>query len=91
MAIGFLKIQARTANDALPLSGVEIRIMDEQGRTVRELTTDESGETETVSLETVDRSLSLEPDYPGVHQALIRFISQAFPYMKEKPRSSRWC
>lgn len=66
MAIGFLKIQARTANDALPLSGVEIRIMDEQGRTVRELTTDESGETETVSLETVDRSLSLEPDYPGV-------------------------
>lgn len=66
MAIGFLKIQARTANGALPLSGVEIRIMDEQGRTVRELTTDESGETETVSLETVDRSLSLEPDYPGM-------------------------
>ena len=50
MAIGFLMIQARTADDAIPLSGVEISIMDEQGRIVRKLTTDESGETQTVSL-----------------------------------------
>ena len=65
MAIGYLVIQARTADGALPLGGAEIRILDPQGSSVYELTTDESGETQTVSLETVDRSLSLDPDYAG--------------------------
>lgn len=65
MAIGYLIIQVRTADGAVPLRGAEIRILDPQGSTVYELTTDESGETQTVSLETVDRSLSLDPDYPG--------------------------
>ena len=65
MAIGYLVIQARTADGAVPLGGAEIRILDPQGSSVYELTTDESGETQTVSLETVDRSLSLDPDYAG--------------------------
>lgn len=65
MAIGYLMIQARTAHDALPLSGVQIRVTDGQGNTIYELTTDESGETERVELETLDRSLSLDPDYAG--------------------------
>ena len=65
MAIGYLVIQARTADGAVPLDGAEIRILDPQGSSVYELTTDESGETQTVSLETVDRSLSLDPDYAG--------------------------
>lgn len=65
MAIGYLIIQARTAHSALPLSGVQIRIMDDQEKSIYELTTDESGETERISLETLDRSLSLDPDYSG--------------------------
>ncbi|MDE5950064.1 MAG: hypothetical protein K2H12_00590, partial [Acetatifactor sp.] len=65
MAIGYLIIQARTANDAIPLSGVQIRVMDDQERSIYNLTTDESGETEKVALETLDASLSLEPDFPG--------------------------
>lgn len=65
MAIGYLMIQARTAHDALPLSGVQIRVTDGQGNTIYELTTGESGETERVELETLDRSLSLDPDYAG--------------------------
>lgn len=65
MAIGYLMIQARTAHDALPLSGVQIRVTDGQGNTIYELTTDESGETERVELETLDRSLSLNPDHAG--------------------------
>lgn len=65
MAIGYLMIQARTAHDALPLSGVQIRVTDGQGNTIYELTTDESGETERVELETLDRSLSLDPDHAG--------------------------
>ena len=65
MAIGYLSIQARIASDAIPLEGVLIRILDDQGRRVYELTTDENGETPMVSLETVDASLSLNPDYIG--------------------------
>lgn len=65
MAIGYLIIQARTAHDALPLSGVQIRIMDHQEKIIYELTTDESGETEKISLETLDRTLSLDPNFSG--------------------------
>lgn len=28
MAIGYLKMQARTAHDAVPLSGIHVRVMD---------------------------------------------------------------
>lgn len=66
MAIGYLTIQARTAHDALPLSGASIRIMDAQGASVYELTTDENGETRTVPLETLDKSFSLSPYYSGI-------------------------
>ncbi|MBD5550179.1 MAG: LysM peptidoglycan-binding domain-containing protein [Lachnospiraceae bacterium] len=66
MAIGYLIIQARTAHDALPLSGAQIWIMDGQEKHIYHLTTDDSGETEKVSLETLDRSLSLDPDYQGL-------------------------
>ncbi len=65
MAIGYLIIQARTAHDALPLSGVQIRIMDHQEKIIYELTTNESGETEKISLETLDRTLSLDPNFSG--------------------------
>ena len=65
MATGYLIIQARTAHNALPISGVQIRIMDESERRIYQGTTDESGETEKIALETVDRSLSLDPDFTG--------------------------
>lgn len=65
MAMGYLIIQARTAQDALPLSGVQLRITDEQKKHVRFLTTNESGETEQLALETLDRSLSLDPNFSG--------------------------
>ena len=66
MAIGYLTIQARTAHEALPISGAFIRIMDAQGSSVYELITDENGETQTVSLETVDKSFSQNPYYSGI-------------------------
>lgn len=89
MAIGYLVIQARTADGAVPLSGAEIRILDDEGRTVRELTTDESGETEVVSLETVDKSLSLNPDYAGLpfttYDVLVRAAGFDSLYVSEIP------
>lgn len=65
MAIGYLIIQARTAHDALPLKGAQIWVTDGKERVVYHLTTDESGETERISLNTLDRSLSLNPDFQG--------------------------
>lgn len=65
MAIGYLTIQARTAHEAIPLGGVRIRVLDDEGRSVYELTTDENGEAQLVSLETVSRELSLDPYYGG--------------------------
>ena len=89
MAIGYLIIQVRTADGAVPLSGAEIRILDEEGNTIRELTTDESGETEAVSLETVDKSFSLSPDYTGTpytaYDVLVRASGFDSLYISEIP------
>ncbi len=89
MAIGYLIIQVRTADGAVPLSGAEIRILDEEGNTIRELTTDESGGTEAVSLETVDKSFSLSPDYTGTpytaYDVLVRASGFDSLYISEIP------
>ncbi len=58
MAIGYLTIQARTAHDAVPLSGVSITISNNQGNTVYQLATNENGEAQEVPLETLDKSFS---------------------------------
>lgn len=63
MATGYLQIQVRTAQDTIPLEGVQVRILDNEGNTLHRLTTDESGETPVTALETLDRSLSQDPGY----------------------------
>ena len=65
MATGFLIIQARLAHGALPLGGVQIWITDAREKHVYHVTTDESGETKRIALETLDKSLSLDPDFSG--------------------------
>lgn len=65
MAIGYINIQARTAHDALPIEGASVRILDSQGNSLYELITDESGETQTVPLETLDKSFSLNQNFSG--------------------------
>ncbi len=58
MAIGYLIVQVQTAQEAVPLAGVQVSILDSQGSVVYDLTTDESGETLKVPLETLDKSFS---------------------------------
>ena len=77
MAIGYLRIQTRVANNAIPLENVQVRILDDQGRRMYDLTTDESGETPIISLETVDASLSLDPDYSGTPYVGYDVLAQA--------------
>ena len=77
MAIGYLIVQTRVASDAIPLENVQVRILDDQGRRMYDLTTDESGETPIISLETVDASLSLDPDYSGTPFVSYDVLAQA--------------
>ncbi|MCH5269347.1 MAG: LysM peptidoglycan-binding domain-containing protein [Lachnospiraceae bacterium] len=66
MAIGYLLIQTRTAQSAIPVDGVRVTVLDDEGNTLYRLTTDESGETRAVPLQTMDRSFSQNPDYLGI-------------------------
>ena len=77
MAIGYLRIQARIANDAVPIADVQVRILDNQARKMYDLTTDENGETPIVSLETVDAGLSLDPNYVGTPYVTYNVLAQA--------------
>lgn len=63
MAIGYITFQAQIARDALPLGGVNIRILDKSGNQIYELETDESGNTEKIPLETISRDFSQNPYY----------------------------
>ncbi len=65
MAIGYLQIQVRTARDVIPLEGAQVWVLDGEGNVLERLVTDESGETQTVSLETLDRSYSQDSGYMG--------------------------
>lgn len=77
MAIGYLIIQARTAHDALPINGVQIRVMDSQGNNIYELTTDQSGETQAIPLETLDKSFSQNPYFSGTPYTSYNVLAQA--------------
>lgn len=65
MAIGYLQVQARTARGAVPLEGAIVWVLDDEENVLDRLVTDESGETQTVSLETLDGSYSRDPEYTG--------------------------
>ncbi len=65
MATGYLRMQARTAHEALPLGGVVVTVWDDEGRSVYELMTDENGETETVPLKTLDKIYSRDAYFTG--------------------------
>ncbi len=80
MAIGYLLIQARTAHDALPLSGVQVRISDMNSNVLYVLTTDENGETPAISLETADKSFSQTPYYNGLPFTSYSVLAQSFGF-----------
>lgn len=77
MAIGYLTVQARTAHDALPLSGVQVTVLDDEQNRIYELTTDENGETRRVSLETMDKSYSQNENFTGTPYVAYNVYAQA--------------
>ena len=77
MAIGYLTMQARTAHDALPLSGVQVTVLDDEQNRIYELTTDVSGETRRVSLETMDKGYSQNENFAGTPYVTYNVLAQA--------------
>jgi len=65
MGIGYLVTEARTNFETLPVGSATVTVKNTQGQILYELQTDESGKTNQVSLETIDREHSLNPDYQG--------------------------
>lgn len=65
MGTGYLKLEVRTGDDALPVSGANIVIKDSSGKIITELKTDGSGNTEAVPLHAPDKENTLKPDHPG--------------------------
>ena len=64
MAIGHLQIQTRTAQDAIPLEGARILVLDDEGNALYRLVTDESGETQAVLAENTGQELFPESGLP---------------------------
>lgn len=77
MAIGYLSIQAQTAHGALPLQGVQVRVLDDQGNSVYALITDENGETKEVPLETIDKSFSQTSYFSGLPYVSYNVLARA--------------
>ena len=77
MAIGYLTMQARTAHEALPLSGVQVSVLDDEQNRIYELTTDANGETRRVPLETMDRRFSQNPNFTGTPYVTYNVLAQA--------------
>ncbi len=77
MATGYLVMQARTAENAVPIEGVRVRVMDYQNNVLYELTTDENGETGNISLQTVDKRFTLDPAYTGTPYAIYNVEAEA--------------
>lgn len=77
MAIGYLTIQARTAHDALPIKGAQIRITDSNGNLIYELRTDESGDTPVIPLETISKNFSQTPYYEETPYTSYNVLAQA--------------
>lgn len=76
MAIGYLTMQARTAHDAIPLEGIQVRVLDDQGNSIYQLTTDENGDTQTVPLETLDKRFSQNRYFAGLPYVSYNVLAQ---------------
>lgn len=76
MAIGYLTVQARTAHDAVPLSGVHISILDDMENRIYDLTTDENGEIPAVALETMDKRFSQNQYFVGTPYVSYNVLAQ---------------
>ncbi|MDM5186848.1 peptidoglycan-binding protein [Bacillus sp. DX4.1] len=70
MGLGYLKIEARTGDGALPVRGANVVIKDSSGKIIYQLKTDESGNTEAVALYAPDKAQTLRHNNPGPYYSI---------------------
>lgn len=61
MGQGYLKVDVRTADGALPVEGAQVLITDQGGQQLYSLTTDADGQTSAVSLSAPDSATTMQP------------------------------
>lgn len=65
MGTGYLTTDTRINLESLPIEGARVQISNTNGEVLYDLTTNESGQTDSIALETVDRELTFDPEYTG--------------------------
>jgi peptidoglycan hydrolase-like protein with peptidoglycan-binding domain len=65
MGLGYLTIETRTNFETLPVADAQVKIKNQNGETLFELTTDRSGKTRQIALETIDRQYTFDAAFPG--------------------------
>ncbi|MCL2069181.1 MAG: peptidoglycan-binding protein, partial [Oscillospiraceae bacterium] len=63
MGTGFLKVQATTADEAMPVPNARVIVQKPDGTKLYEAKTDENGSSEVFSLSAPDKSFTLDPNY----------------------------
>ena len=83
MGLGRLKVQVHTGDDALPIDNANVLIRDTSGRILYNLTTDNSGNTESIELEAPDKSHTLNPNDPGPFYGLYNVEIRKAPFITQ--------
>lgn len=79
MSNGYLTVQVTIGNEAIPVSNATVKVL-QNNDIIYELSTDSSGSTERVELDSVARNLSLDPNYRGNPYTLYDVIVSADGY-----------
>lgn len=80
MGLGYLKIEARTGDGVLPVSGANIVIKDSSGKILNQLKTNESGNTEKVTLFAPDKANTLRPSGENIEFKRIHTLNKSLPF-----------
>lgn len=70
MGMGTIMVEARAADEALPIEGAEVVIRD-RDHILAEMQTDANGQTGQVSVEAPDKEHTLNPNDPGPHYSTV--------------------
>ena len=65
MGLGYLIVETRTHFESLPVADAHVTVRNAEGDVLYVLATDIDGRTEQISLDTVDKIYTLDPNYQG--------------------------
>ena len=81
MGTGYLKVDVRSAYDALPIPNATVIISNPNGRVIYQGTTDESGVVGLFRLSAPDKKYTLMPNYKGIPYSTYNVVIRASGYV----------